>query len=143
MQFPVLIELRRSTVYQVLLAAVHAAAAFSLLYLPLGWFWRVLALVLVFASAMAAWRASDIVGLQLSATELRVRTSSGLLVAASLRPGCAVFSWLAVLRFDCDGQAKSRSLILFPDSFSGDDFRLLRLWLRWSAKSPGNADSVS
>ena len=143
MQFPILIELRRSTVYQVLLTAVHAVAALSVWYLPCEGLWRVVGLVLVFASVAVVFRSPGIVGLQLTATELRVRTSNGLLLGATLRPGCTVFRGLAVLRLDCEGEAKSRSLVLFPDSFSGDDFRMLRLWLRWSAQSGRNAGSAS
>jgi hypothetical protein len=39
---------------------------------------------------------------------------------------------LIVLRVR-DDQARRRSLTLLPDSLSADQFRLLRMWLRWRA----------
>ena len=134
MPFPVLIELRPSRVLRVLLAVMHAAAALCILVLPIQWQWSAVALAMVLASAAMAFRSPGIVALKLTATDLQiVRTSEDTPTVATLRPGCTVFSWLVVLRFDCGEEAKTRSLALFPDAVSGDGFRKLRLWVRWNA----------
>lgn len=144
MQFPVFIELRRSLLLQVLLAAMHAAAALCVWMLQADWVVRVLVSLPVFVSAGMMLRASWIVALRLSETALHVRTSDGVERSAFLCPGCAVFTGLAVIRLKREGETKSRSLVVFPDSIQQDDFRKLRVWLRWAASSAGKgAASVS
>ena len=52
-------------------------------------------------------------------------------IEVSLHPHTLVLSFLVVLLYRQEGRL--HSLPLMADSFSADDFRQLRLWLRWKA----------
>lgn len=134
MQFPITIELRRSSIYSLLTCAVHGAAAACLFAVPLDWHWRAVALLLIAGWLWSALRSSRFASLRLAVNEgLSVLEADGKRVAAELLPGCTAFTWLVVLRFRTDGERKARALTLLPDQMSRDEFRKLRLWLRWNA----------
>jgi toxin CptA len=63
---------------------------------------------------------------------------SGLLRADSI-----ALPWLVVLRIDCGGGRGTRSIVLFPDSASADDWRHLRVFLRWGVRFAGAAPAPS
>ena len=63
---------------------------------------------------------------------------SGLLCADSI-----ALPWLVVLRIDCGGGRGARSIVLFPDSASADDWRHLRVFLRWGVRFAGAAPAQS
>jgi len=58
--------------------------------------------------------------------------------ALSILPDTTVFAWLIVLRFRIGDEQGASTLALLPDQMSSEQFRALRLWLRWHAnpKSP-------
>jgi hypothetical protein len=84
--------------------------------------------------AISAWsclRPSPFVGIRLGAHgDFALRHVSGAIVACQVQPETTVFARLVVLRVR-DDRARRRSLTLLPDSLSSEQFRLLRLWLRW------------
>ena len=142
MQFPIQIELRRSRLLAFLTVALHVLAIACLWLLP----WPVLARgVLVLIVALSAWhslRPSPVAGLRLGERgELWILRSGSEPAAAAVQPDSAVFSWLVVLRVRGERDGRLRSLVLLPDSMSAEQFRLLRLWLRWLA-SPSGGQSV-
>ena len=59
--------------------------------------------------------------------------SDGTSRPAVLLPGSAVFFWLVVLRLKIEDEDATISLPLLPDSMSREEFRVLRLWLRWNS----------
>ena len=99
------------------------------------------------ALALEAWRTlqpSTIVGLRLAENgELGFLSPDGDLRSVTVQPDSAVFSWLIVLRVREFGQGRLHSLVLLRDSMSVEQFRLLRVWLRWLANPQAHvADGV-
>lgn len=132
MQFPIHIELRRSRLLSALTGLLHIVAAASLLFLPWPPAPRYLLLVVVALSAGFALRRSPFVGLRLLDNgALACRLASGEHLAVAVQPDSVVFSPLIVLRVRDGDTGRRYSLALLPDSMSAEQFRLLRLWLRW------------
>jgi hypothetical protein len=140
-RFPVFIALRRSRRLAGLLCVMHGAAAgvvFGVLPWPLA-----LRFALLAALAVSLWRALRAPGV----ASLRLYADGGLdcvfidgaVRPARPRPDTAVFFWLVVLRLEIEDEKRVLSLPLLPDSMRREQFRLLRLWLRWSAASAEKA----
>jgi toxin CptA len=53
----------------------------------------------------------------------------------AVQPDTFVSPWLTVLRYRLPGQRWSQSLVILPDSLPADDFRRLRVWLKWKAQT--------
>ena len=112
---------------------MHGVAAASV-FAASGWYWRAVALPLVACSLWSSLRSSRFASLRLTAKDgLAFLDAYGTRVEAVLLPESTVFVWLVVLRFRIEGQGKGRALTLLPDQMSRDEFRTLRLWLRWNA----------
>lgn len=133
MQFPIFIELRRSHIYSLLTCAMHGAAAACLFAVPLDWHWPAVALLLIASSLWSSLRCSRFVSLLLEAKGLSFLDAGGGRLDAALLPESTVFAWLVVLRFRIDGERKAHALTLLPDQMTRNEFRMLRLWLRWNA----------
>ena len=133
MQFPLDLALQRSRLLAGLTILLHLLAAGSVWLLPWPLLARSMLLLLLAISAWSCLRPSPFVGIRLGARgELALRHAGGAVVACQVQPETTVFGRLVVLRVR-DDQARRRSLTLLPDSLSADQFRLLRLWLRWRA----------
>ena len=132
MQFPVTVQLHRSKSLLILLVLFHAIAIGSFISLPWPWYTRGLLLLLVGFSAIRSMRAPSVVGLRLTGREtLDCLLYDGSFVTLVVKLDSTVFRQLVVLRL-CTGEEKQvRNLALLPDQMSADQFRLLRIWLRW------------
>ena len=142
MQFPIVIGLHRSILLVILLVLVHAVAACCLVVLPSSWPLRCLLLLAVGCSLVCALRSPRIVGLRLAARDrLECLQGDGDRVAATVLDDSTVFTRLIVLRLRIGDETRASSLVLLPDQMSAEQFRVLRLWLRWHAepKSGGGA----
>ena len=65
-------------------------------------------------------------------------TRDGEWLSLSLLPSTTLFPGFAVLSLRPQGGGRSRALTVFPDTLSPDDWRTLRVWLRWQAgRMPG------
>jgi hypothetical protein len=62
---------------------------------------------------------------------LECLSMDGAVLALTPLPETTIFPWLVVLRLETEEERKIISLTLFPDSMSREEFRILRLWLRW------------
>ena len=60
-------------------------------------------------------------------------TRDGEWLAFSLLPCSTLFPVFAVLCLKPLGGGRTRSVTIFPDALSLDDWRTLRVWLRWQA----------
>jgi len=137
---PVHIGLRRSHLLSWLLVLLHILAAGSLCLAPWPAVARYPLMALVVLSAWRTLQPSTIVGLRLGENgELWFLSPGGDFVSVTVQPDAAVFSWLIVLRVREVGQGRLRSLALLRDSMPAEQFRLLRLWLRWLANPGGRA----
>lgn len=122
---------------------MHAIAAGCLVALPWPWLLRGVLLLLVAGSLGYALRPSRIVGLRLAARDrLECLLAGGDRVAATVLDDSAVFSRLIVLRLRIGEEARASSLVLLPDQLPAEQFRLLRLWLRWHAE-PKSGDGTA
>ncbi len=135
MQFPIAIALRRSRLLRVLTVVLHGLAAASLFVLPWPLSIRCLLLAIL---AVSLWRqifrTSRVVGLCLAASgELSCQLASGEQVFVRVQPDSVVFSQLLVLRVRDGESGRLETLALLPDSMPSEQFRVLRLWLRWRA----------
>jgi len=134
-QFPIAIGLHRSIFLVILQVLAHAVAAGCLVVLPWPWMLRGVFLLLVGGSLGYALRAPRIVGLRLAAADrLACLLADGDCVAATVLADSAVFSRLIVLRLRLGEETRVSSLVLLPDQMSAEQFRVLRLWLRWHAE---------
>jgi toxin CptA len=67
-----------------------------------------------------------------------IRELRGLLRADSI-----ALPWLVILRIDCEGSRRVESVVLMRDSASADDWRRLRVFLRWGVRFGGAAPAPS
>lgn len=94
---------------------------------------------------ISAWRTgqpSKIRGVRLAAHgHIDCLLANGEFAPAVVLPDSTVFSQLVVLRLRIDDARQVISLVLVPGCMAADQFRVLRLWLRWSREpreiSPG------
>lgn len=59
-----------------------------------------------------------------------------------IQPDSTVFSRLIVLRMRIGEEARARYLTLLPDHMTTEQFRVLRLWLRWHAEVKEDAGAA-
>lgn len=136
MQFPVSIELRRSKFLTLLLFFFHTSAVGCVLILPWPWVFRFVPLALIVVSAWQSLRPSRIAGIHLSSRDgLNCFLKDGTRVFATIVLDSTVFVGLVVLRLRLDGEKKVSNLTLLPDQMTAEQFRVLRLWLRWHSET--------
>lgn len=140
MQFPIIIGLHRSFLFDAALGLTAAlASAMALVYsgpMPM----RISLLLLVWMVAALAWRKMAPIGLRLRMERdgrLSIeRDAQNGFMPASLLAGAVVHPWLTVARLRDDG-GQTIALVVVRDSLEADDFRRLRMFLRWRAKING------
>ena len=143
MQFPIVIGLQRSTLLVILLFVVHAVAAGCLVILLWPPMLRGILLLVVGVSLGFALRPPRIIGLRLAARDrLECLLADGERVAATALADSTVFTRLIVIRLSLGEKTRVSSLVLLPDQMSAQQFRVLRLWLRWHAEPKEDAGSV-
>jgi Membrane-bound toxin component of toxin-antitoxin system len=140
-QFPVFIELYRSQHLSLLLVLFHAIAAGCVIALPWPLSLHSLLIVIIGLSLWQALRPSRIVGLHLSGKNaLECVLVDGNRVGVTPLPDSTVFLGLIVMRLRIGEEKRVSSLALLPDHMSADQFRMLRLWLRWHAVSDADTN---
>lgn len=72
--------------------------------------------------------------------DLLLLSAVGDALSVSIASGTVVFSQLVVLRVRKNEQRRPMTLVLLPDSMSAEQFRVLRLWLRWRAEPKGRVE---
>ena len=136
MQFPITIGLHRSNFLGMALVSISLLAGGVTLALPWSAAVRGINLLLILIAAYLAWQR---LGPALSA--LRLERSGQILVAfagnaefaeAELLAGATVHPWLTVVRLKTQDERK-HLLIAAVDSMKPEDFRRLRVFLRWQA----------
>jgi toxin CptA len=120
-----------------IVAAAAAAMGLSLVYLPLAVCAIVCALILVYAwvslrlYALQA-HAAAIVALRCDTGTLGYQLCAGTWINGSVLTGGLVNRWLTVVRVqDISERAQKRTIVLLPDQLSADNYRRLRVYLRW------------
>lgn len=134
--------LRPSYRLAAILLAVHAAVAGLLMTLPLPSWLTLSAALLLLASVMhtvhrhALLRGGQAVTtLTFSDREtLRVSLRDGSSHVGRVLGSSTVGTMLTVLNLALDGRRLPVHVVLLGDSLSADDFRRLRVWLRWGPR---------
>lgn len=143
MQFPITIGLHRSRFMDAIVLMMALLATAAIIGFPRAPSIQAVLLLVTWALAILAWR-------QLKPTikAIRLERNGHLLIArsgetefspAEPEPGATVHPWLTVLRLKTE-DGLCTTLIAAVDSLKREDFRLLRMFLRWQAKfsAPGD-----
>ncbi|WP_319238604.1 protein YgfX [uncultured Propionivibrio sp.] len=140
------ITLRRSRLLDFSLVSIHALGALALFFVSLPAPIRLVALVFVVLSLARALRRETFSRLALSAenaNEICFWGDSPQAVVATILPETSVFLFLVVLHLlEEEGQVR-RQRVLLPDQMRADEFRRLRVWLRWRLTSETNGRAGS
>ncbi|MCE9571244.1 MAG: hypothetical protein K8R10_14775 [Rhodocyclales bacterium] len=136
------ISLKPSRRLLLIQSLAHIVAATSVLASAVpSWLAAFLLLLIGFSLAHVA-RSRPAAGLVLRGDgHLATVGADGTAMEADVHPHTLVFSFLIVLLYRQGGRL--RSMTLLTDSLGAEDFRQLRLWLRWRsvAANPAGADS--
>ncbi|MBV2235744.1 MAG: hypothetical protein KUL75_09395 [Sterolibacterium sp.] len=141
MQLPWQITLRPSGRLAALLWLAHGGIACTLILLllrrpELSWLLLVLlsvTAVSLFVQMQHLYGARRVLGLTLNKDgTISVQCSDQTCLQGRIKPQTAVWPWMAVLLLRLD-DGRHWSLTVLSDALSDDDFRRLRLWLRWFA----------
>ena len=125
-----------------LLLLAHGAAIAVLWVLPLELWIKALIAVAVVASAASLTRRVALLATQdavvaVEITEdarLAVKTRRGDWCACRLSGSSYVSPWLTILVLAEDNRRSARYVVITPDNVDAEDFRRLRVWLRWAAQ---------
>jgi toxin CptA len=143
-QFPISIGLRRSRLLILLLSVFHGIAVACLIALPWPMALRLLLSALVGLSLVYALRPPRVTGLRLTGRDrLDCLLADGNYIAARALPDSTVYARLIVLRLRIGEEKRVSSLTLLQDQLSAEQFRQLRLWLRWQAAPKDGAGTVA
>jgi len=131
-RLPIRIALRSSRLLIGLLAGLHVLAAVSVIILPWAMWLRAALLAGVVISLWRSLPPAPVNGLRLGERgQLTLLYPQAELLPVRVCPDTTVFSQLIVLRVREDESNRVLSYPLLPDSMSSEEFRRLRLWLRW------------
>lgn len=72
-----------------------------------------------------------VVGLKILREGMKVETRSGSWTTANILATSFVSPWLTVLNLKLPQQRLPTHVVLLPDMLSRDEFRRLRVWLKW------------
>ena len=134
--FPTRLDLRfRVPVIGCVAVAAMAVATLVLVFVtPMQVGWRIALVVAIAAEAL--WAACAVLrtaGLKIDrAGRIEVTTLDGRMFAGQVRDGSFVAPWFTTVRWQPDGSRFSRTIAVLPDMLSGQDFRHLRVLLRWA-----------
>ncbi|MCK9382415.1 MAG: hypothetical protein M0P95_15300 [Sulfuritalea sp.] len=135
---PLSIVVKSSRLLLLIQSAAHAVAVGAVLASTLPSRLATILLILIGASLARQRRTPAVAGLLLSGDgRLQTVGADGTANEALVHPHTLVLSFLAVLLYRQEGRL--RALTLLADSFSAEDFRQLRLWLRWRSAAAGPA----
>lgn len=136
MQLPITIGLHRSRFVDTLVGALALLASLAILAFPRSLVLQVAILVVIWGIAVQAWRRSSP-----GVSMLRLERDGGVSVAekhgdefaqVELLPPITVHPWLCVLHLKTE-EGQPFSLVLAADTLATNDFRRLRVFLRWRA----------
>ena len=110
------------------------------LVLPLPWWQHAVLVAAIAAWAFDAWRVIALRHGQRAVTELRLapdlivvaRMGDGRLVAGHVRSATYVSASLTTIVWRPDGARTSRTVLVVPDMLAAEDFRRLRVMLRYA-----------
>ena len=140
MQFPTIIGLHRSRILDGVLLATAVLAISAFATWPHTLVIRLAGITAVVAGCYAAWRQLKpdlgFIKLERSGRIFASHDRNAEFRAMDVLPGASVHPWLTVIRFQ-DEFGKHRTVLATRDTMNPEDFRRLRMFLRWRAKFSG------
>lgn len=144
MQFPFLIDLRRSYYFIVPLVLLHLLAAACLAAMDWPWTFRGTLILFVALSAWRVLRTDKITGFCLHKNgQLDSVSVDGVRIESDVLQGTTVFSQMIVLRLRLTGEKRATSLTLLPCHMTSEQFRRLRLWLKWRSTEHASETAIT
>jgi toxin CptA len=144
-QFPINIGLRRSRFLGLALVSTVVLAAGMVMAMPWSMGVRGTICLLVSITACLAWRRLGVlpsaIRLEASGKILVALAGDSPLVEVELQPGVTVHPWLTVMRLKTEA-GRVVLLIVAVDTIKAEDFRRLRVFLRWRAEVSGEVGDV-
>jgi toxin CptA len=133
---PLVVTIGDSLRLRLSLAAAHlsCAAAIFLAALPLSLQWASMALLV--CSLIYYWRPTQDVRLRGGRDGKLEIWHQGQWHVARLAAASVILPGCTVLRVGIGNRPWRRNLVVLPDSLPADDFRRLRVWLRWRGSRP-------
>lgn len=129
------IEIGASRRLTYVVAAIHLLAVGAVLLADISWSYRVpliLSLAMSMRFYLKTWPRRKV--------KLRCRADGGLDLRAAedwgearLLPDTLVLPWCGILRYQRSVRRRPETCVILPDSLDADDFRRLRVWLRFRA----------
>jgi len=125
------------------LCATHFAAAAALWWVPMP-VWAKAMFVIALAASLVYYLARNaalhapnaIVALEIKDDgAVALQTRRGEWLDCELLPSSFVSRNLTIVNLRPHGRRRARYVILVPDNVDARDFRRLRMWLRWAARS--------
>jgi toxin CptA len=134
------LALGRSRSAQAIVCAVAAATLAVILWTPMSWTAKAVLVLAVVARAVAALRRHARHEGPQGVHRLRVNLGGAAWVAGRdgvecpgrVVDGSFVAPWLTIVRWLPEGARLSRTVLILPDMVDAEEFRRLRVLLRWS-----------
>lgn len=134
MPFPVSLDVKPSRRLRAALVLMHAAAVLALWLSAIDWRLALGGSVSLLVSLALHWRRQLPWRLRLAGDGSLYRLAANdEATKIEVLPGAVVTRWLVVARILDEGEGRARALLVLSDSLNPDDFRALRIWLRWLA----------
>ncbi|MCG2577563.1 hypothetical protein LZ012_11205 [Dechloromonas sp. XY25] len=141
MQFPITIGLHRSRILDGVLLASAALAVGAFAAWPQALFVRLAGVAATGVSCYLAWRQLKpdpcFIKLDRSGRIFASQDLNAEFRSMDILSGASVHPWLTVVRFR-DESGKRRTVLATADTMNQEDFRRLRMFLRWRAKFSGS-----
>ena len=133
------LTLQPSWTLAAILAAAHGAAIAAVVVAEMPQWLTFAAIAALFANLVLELRHAllrmpdSVVALEISPdAALSIRTRSGGWRDCEVRGNTYVVSFLAILNLRETESRKTKRVVVLPDSIGAEDFRRLRVWLRWT-----------
>lgn len=137
MQFPIMIGLHRSRFMDLGLLFVALLASVAALAFPQTTTIQFSVCAAIWVAAGLAWRELtpkfSAIRLERSGQVFVALNGKSEFLAAEILPGATVHLWMTVVKLKTE-EAGSKALIATVDSLNRQDFRRLRVFLRWQAE---------
>lgn len=137
MQFPITIGLHRSRFMDLGLLFVALLASVAALAFPQAITIQFSVFAVIWVAAGLAWRELtpkfSAIRLERSGQVFVVLYGKSKFLAAEILPGATVHPWMTVVKLKTE-EARSKALIATVDSLNRQNFRRLRVFLRWQAE---------
>lgn len=144
MQFPITIGLHRSRFLGYALLGASGLATGLILCLPRSTGILAVFLALCWGCSALAWRrlAPAVQALRFEQDGAMQILAAGVAdyAPAMMQAGATVHPWLTVFRVVSE-DGRRHTVLIAPDSASAEDFRRLRVFLRWRADFSGQVDA--